>query len=642
MSSRRSWLTAVALLGAATAAPAQGVLDLIPEDAAAALGIRNLAELKEKGDKLFADAELDFPLRPSQLFNEGYKWLGLMAGVAEDRPTTVILASPKSTGAARGDSLEQLVVAVPYTDLDTIAGNFNLKAEDLKAGKVASVEGRLFGGLFMAHNRHLFIGHNEKALRSVAQGRGVGKGLSADLRRRFGGADVLLHLGTEAWGDEWTRFLKQAEVRLAGQDGEADRKLAGQLVESLKAVRLILGATRVGDGVGVSLLAVLPKEGNEAARKVLSDLQGGPGASDLAGLPDGQAVFAQAARGDGGQNARFMKLLADFLLRDLLVAGPWLPSPKDRPNIVAVFGEVWKHLKGHRVAVYRNADEPKMGLFSVVAILDTDDGEKFLATMKGLARLADSANPSGKGVRQDHVAEVAKLIRDLGDDAYEVRESASTRLALVGEPALPYVEKALSSDDVEVRRRAADLKERIVTAAAARRQELLSKDTPWRIRPTFTFVGTERRDGRPVETLRVKLTKKDASAAVPLRQLFGPDWDKVRLAVHGKQVVVLLGSDERLLQVARQNLEGGKPGLAASKPLEAFARQADPGRKIELHASVGTLLALVKAEDLRLGQRVVGRPSLSSLALTVGPERLQLDLRVPVAEIKAVARAQKR
>src|SRR4051794_5552289 len=59
---------------------------------------------------------------------------------------------------------------------------------------------------------------------------------------------------------------------------------------------------------------------------------------------------------------------------------------------------------------------------------------------------APPAGPSG--------AEIGRLIEKLGDDDFDVREAATERLMLAGEPALAALRKALSSDDLEVRRRA--------------------------------------------------------------------------------------------------------------------------------------------------------------------------------------------
>lgn len=641
-------LAAAAAAPAAPAAPPESVLDLVPEDAAAALVVRNIAGVKKKGDKFFDDVgikENRFVPRPSALFDELYKFLKIKGGVDEDAPVALIMANVKKAGF---DGLNEAggglyVVAVPFKDRAKIAGNFNIEGDDLKEGKVVTGEARRFGAFFCARGKHLLIANNEKALDSVLKGKSVGAALSEAQRKSLADADVLVHFSPDSWGDEWGNFLKQVQKRLGEDRGEAEREVVADLTEALKTIRFGLGAIRIGDGIGLSLVAVFPEKVPEATRKFLASLAGGAGGSDLEGLPDGPAVFAEASKGDGAQNARVMRLLADFLLRDAFQA-EWLPSRTDRANVLAAFGEVWKKLKGHRIAVYQNADQGKHGLFSAVAILDTADADKFLADLKLLARLAgtEGLDLSAKG-RKDDVAEVEKLIRDLGSDEFEVRESASNRLALIGEPALSQIEKALKSDDAEVRRRAEALKAQIVEAAVARRQELLSKEAPWRIRPTFHFEPKpETRAGHAVETARVRLTEKDAPAAEALRQVLGPDWDKVRLAAHGKQVVVLLGSDDRLLDAALANLKDGKPGLAASKALAGFGKQADAGRALELHGSAETALALMRADDLRLGKPAGRAPALSSASLSVGPDRLRLDLWVPVSEIKAIWKDQGR
>ena len=72
------------------------------------------------------------------------------------------MANPKAGGPGEGalptcDILKLLVVAVPFKDLDKIAGNFDLKGDDLKDGKV--VQGPRAGIFFLrARGRHLLLG----------------------------------------------------------------------------------------------------------------------------------------------------------------------------------------------------------------------------------------------------------------------------------------------------------------------------------------------------------------------------------------------------------------------------------------------------------------------------------------------------
>ncbi|HEX5273294.1 MAG TPA: hypothetical protein VFW33_22510, partial [Gemmataceae bacterium] len=501
-------LAVAVLLAATTAAPAappSSALDVVPSDAAIGLAVRNVSDLKKKGDKLYAGAGLkeeNLP-RVSSLFEQLYALIGVKAGVDEDAPAAVIVANPKLAGLAKvpndPDVLKLLVGAVPFKDLDAIAGNFNLKADDLKDGRVVKAPTGTF--FLRARGRHLLLGLDEKTLAGAYEARSLAAALPEAQRKSLAGTDILVHVGPEWLGETWGDFVKQVRAGLGDDLGEADRKVADELVGALKTVRYFLGAIRVDDGLGVSVLAVMPEKVPEPTRKFLASLADRGGPSDLKGLPDGPAVFAEGSGGGGAPGARVMKLLADFVLRDVARAN-WLPSPADRANVLAAFAEVWKRSQGHRVAVYRNADPVKHGLFSAVAILDTADAGQFLADLKRLARLAgtEGLDLSDKGSRDD-VAAVEKLIRDLGDDDFEVRESASRRLALIGEPALPLIEKAHKSGDAEVRRRTEDLKAEIVATATARRRELLSKEAPWRVRPTFHFEPKpEQRAGHAVET----------------------------------------------------------------------------------------------------------------------------------------------
>lgn len=50
--------------------------------------------------------------------------------------------------------------------------------------------------------------------------------------------------------------------------------------------------------------------------------------------------------------------------------------------------------------------------------------------------------------------DVARLVKQLGDDSFEVRESAEKRLIAIGKPARRWLDEAIKSDDLEVCMRA--------------------------------------------------------------------------------------------------------------------------------------------------------------------------------------------
>ena len=219
-------------------------------------------------------------------------------------------------------------------------------------------------------------------------------------------------------------------------------------------------------------------------------------------------------------------------------------------------------------------------------------------------------------------------------DSARVRESATLKLRLLGEPALPYLEKARKSNDLEVVRRAGGLRAQILQVAAIRRKDLLSKDLLRHLRPTFAFIPkAEKRAGHRVDVIRVQLAGGDQAAARHLVQLLGPQWYNIRLAVHGKQVVVLFGSEVELLESTLKNLAQNKPGLAAAKGLAAFQKNSHPARHIEFHASMERMLALLD----RTPAPPMKALALTSFALTVGPDSLHMDVWVPSADIRVIA-----
>jgi hypothetical protein len=299
--------------------------------------------------------------------------------------------------------------------------------------------------------------------------------------------------------------------------------------------------------------------------------------------------------------------------------------------------ELWKKQHGHRAAIYRNAEPVAQGQYSVVAILDTDDPQRFLGEVKQLARFASNAVDLSDKAARDDLQLVKQLIADLDDPRFAVRQSATTKLELLGEPVLPYLNDVLKTKpSLELGRRAEAIKARITTAVDERRTGLLS-DVTQRLQPSFAYLPQAEKVGETlIDVLRIKLADRDVPAARQFRQFFGPDWSKVRVAVHGKQVVLLWGSDTKLLAEALRNLKEGKPGLAGAKQLAPFTRDADPGRKLEFHASLQSLLGRDEGDD------GPGRPALTSMALAVHADRLQFDLRLAASEIKFLHRESRR
>src|SRR5262249_48974784 len=143
---------------AGPAAAAPDVLDLVPEDAAAAVTVRNLTELRKKGDKFLDESELKVSLRPTQLFDLAFTWLGVTRGLDRDGDAAIIVANPQKAGYKDLNSsagFDIFVVAVPFTDRDEMAANFGIAAGALKPDTMVKGKGANFGQFFYARGKHV-------------------------------------------------------------------------------------------------------------------------------------------------------------------------------------------------------------------------------------------------------------------------------------------------------------------------------------------------------------------------------------------------------------------------------------------------------------------------------------------------------
>lgn len=640
------WLS-VLLLGLVCAGPlvAQGALDVIPADATGGIAVRNLDELQKKADKLVKDVGAPDDAKPGPFIALALTSLGITNGLDSERPIAVVLANIKTVDpkATNLDNLDKCIVGVlPFRDLDSIASNFGFNKGELKPGKVQ--KGKLGGfanqDIFCyAGERFLYAGLHEKAILSVARGKSVAAELPEARRKFFAGHDVVLCVGAEGWGEMWKEAIKELEKSLEGKQDEETQAARG-FVQAIRSLRYGIAGVHLDKGVAVNLAGLLAKDTDESVRKFLGTWAG-EGASSLRGLPEGKVVTAFGGRVDGSKSVALARVFFRELSADFLEKGKWL-SPADRPGVQSVFAEIWQRLRGGRLALYKTADEQKQGLFSLVGIFDVEDPQKFLDELKLMARLgkAEGIDLTSDEGKKANAADIAALVKDLGHRRFPVRESATAKLLLAGEPVLPYLEEGLKSPDLETRKRAERIKSEIVQAAEARRAALLSGDFARVIKPSFAFLDrTETVGETEVRLVGVGLTKRDAAMVPQFRQLLGPEWNRVRLAFVGKQVVVLVGSDVNLLKSAVRNLKDNKPGLAQAPVLGPQSERTDPARKFELHMSMQLVQALATAADLEKPGKLPASPPLSTFALTTERDRVQLDVWVPLAEIKMLVQA---
>jgi hypothetical protein len=97
----------------------------------------------------------------------------------------------------------------------------------------------------------------------------------------------------------------------------------------------------------------------------------------------------------------------------------------------------------------------------------------------GWAGPAPAAPPAPAPAKPAEPGEIERLIKELGDDSFEVREAAGRRLAEIGAPALPALRKAADAADPEVRNRARRLVETLEPPVARPRPDAAPPANPF-------------------------------------------------------------------------------------------------------------------------------------------------------------------
>jgi hypothetical protein len=607
-------------------------LDIVVADAHLAVAIRNVEELTKRGDEFLEKTEFKTAWRLSDGYRFVTDYLGIRGGLDEQGAATLMMLDQ--------DDFRSLVLAVPVSDFEAMAGNFGLKREQLTEGTIIDrgqhndrPETEPVRYLAVRGN-HLLMGGRRKTVALAAKGKSLREVLPEQDAATLADDDILLFANTEKNEDALANITKEFEKPRDGVPADQAATLQ-QLAAAVKDLRYVVGGARLDEGLGVSLLL---KFDGEKSREILTSLQSSSARTTLAGLPDGAVIAAHAASGRGEKSAAVASVLLDFGLRALKIDTDPVIAAAHRPNVVGVFEEVWNRLLGSRSALYQNEHPDRDGLFSLLAVLETEDADKFLADMQELARFVNVSSLSdddlGDGIDDKTIAD---LIQQLGAPEYRLRQSATTRLGLIGAPAMPALQAAEKSTDAEIRYRARALVGQIQASIAQQRDELVRRDLLSKLRPHFGyFPGQETRGGRPVDIVQMKLSADESPYAVQLRDLLGPQWSKLRMATVGNRVVVLAGSNTALLDEAITSLQMHERGLADDKRLARFHARADREPTAEFHLSLARAQAAIDPADA--ARSSTDGASLTSFGLTIAPQRVRVDFFAPLEEVRSVVK----
>src|SRR5262245_20825154 len=116
------------LVCVASTARAVDTLDLIPADALGSFACKSIEGLVKKSEKLVKDVEIKLPDSPAALCRMLFMSLGINAGLDTKGNCSAVVVNEKHVGGKLGfRNLDQyIVLSIPFSDIDAMAGNFDL------------------------------------------------------------------------------------------------------------------------------------------------------------------------------------------------------------------------------------------------------------------------------------------------------------------------------------------------------------------------------------------------------------------------------------------------------------------------------------------------------------------------------------
>jgi hypothetical protein len=621
-------------------------LDWVPDQATGSLIFPNLTSFKTKADKFVAAVYGGgFDLSSAAQFVGSS--LKVTGAADDDKPICLYWFDPKLVDP-KNNSSESFITAIPISDVKRLAENLDVDIEKLKSGKSIATEknGKRFHRLV---DGYVYISMYEGLFKFTQKRGNLTKQLPASRVKALKDSDVLAVFSSRTQNDQidWFQDRTVTWLKQNRDADEEEKKIVSQLFEALSKATHLSISMRVDEGLVFNTDLFFDEKDDKEIRKLMAALNPNENSATLAGLPKGDVLLANAGAANGARSLPALSILSRELyrgwlhpsIRKLDKAG--FLNQSQRMQFAGIFGEVYQQFDGFRFAMYRNPDPANHGMVSIVGIADVGKPAEFITDMQQLASFVNGTglNPVGDDKFEGPTPKtIAKLIEELGDRSFRKRHSATTRLIIIGEPALTQVGKAMRSTSREVARRAQIIEKRIQAAIKESRSTQIKANLITKAQPKFIFFpNQETRQGKSVHLVELK-TKETAELRVQLRMIFGPKWQHIRLVPLQDKVVFLLGSNVELLDQTLKNIATKQPGLATDPGNAVFDRPLQKKRGIEFHISPSRFAALQDSKPIIKPVADEKTFNQISLAATLRPRFLNIEWRTPQDELKATIR----
>ncbi|MFT5322778.1 MAG: hypothetical protein ACI8P0_000619 [Planctomycetaceae bacterium] len=485
---------------------------------------RNVNELKERGDVVAS--ELGFPFAMTSLFSVVGSQLLVGKAADDNQPCGTMWFEPELIGEPEVKQTwkKPIAAAVAISDTKKLAEVLQVDHEELVAGKIVEKDHSVFGHksrFYRMAGQYLWVVSHKKLYDVLKDAKPLAQSIPRSRLESIDSSDFLIEisaktseLNQEAGQKRAERWLKaHKDLDVAEAEADAIREWFSILYSTSYGIL----SGRIDRGFEFCFQIFIDHDASPELRQRIVKFSPPAEGVSLTGLPAGELLFGHAARTDStGFHAAMTATVRESYgfwwpgLRDLQKKK--IVSQVEQLKLLGLFGEIWPLTNRYKVGLYREENAAAHGLVSMAAILETEDPDRLMRELEMLAALVDrtALDPGDDSeAGKKTVARVRKLISQLGDDDYQQRQSATTRLVLIGEPALPLIAEARLSKLSEVAKRATQIEKLIQEDLKEKRDAALDSSVFARAKPVFIFhPNAEQRVGTSVDIMEVRVNER--------------------------------------------------------------------------------------------------------------------------------------
>jgi hypothetical protein len=359
-----------------------------------------------------------------------------------------------------------------------------------------------------------------------------------------------------------------------------------------------------------------------------------PWCPDL-GLEPDHLLFAGAFHLHAFRSSAASRVLPQILLQEFADrrSFQWLRADMLRV-LCELIGDSWNDLTAARIALYRNPDSEKQGLFSIVGVVDSREPA---VVRKELARISLLTSPSNEVESAQRSAEIGRLVLQLGGPDLDLARRAQTRLVLAGDSAVQALQHAASANREALRSRADFALRRIKKRSELDRNNFAVGDPNFwaTLNPGLRFrENVESPEGLRVHEITItpdpsKSPAEVESAIDAMKYAFGPQWSTIKIVESHQHFVFLVGSNGSLLDRTIRNLDPNKHRLLNAR---GATEQSSLQAPVHLFGGFSRLRDLGGASDGVAGPKPE-KFDFVWASINFEPEHLDLNVLLPACEI---------